>query len=150
MTIKTATPIIKPKPAPKPDRAPKGNVGAKTGQRFSRQREQILKIVLGTKSHPTADWVYDQVRLKIPSVSLGTVYRNLNLLADDGKITRVILEDGKVRFDGNTGEHYHFICTNSGKVIDLDGKFDASLLEKFNRKTGMNATACKIEFYGKL
>lgn len=122
----------------------------KVGQRYSRQREEILHIVFSTQAHPTADWVYEKVRKKLPSVSLGTVYRNLNLLVDEGKINRVVLSDGKVRYDGNTKEHFHFVCTKTGKVLDMDGVFDMSLLEKFNKHTGLKATACKIEFYGEI
>jgi Fe2+ or Zn2+ uptake regulation protein len=58
----------------------------KIGQRYSRQREHILKIVQNTDSHPTADWVYEQARAVIPNISLGTVYRNLNLLVEEGLI----------------------------------------------------------------
>ncbi len=118
------------------------------GQRYSRQREEILRVVRQTDSHPTADWVYEQVRKTLPHVSLGTVYRNLNLLADEGLIQRVILDDGIVRFDGNTKEHHHFICTKTGKIYDVALALGDDLLAKFNAQTGYKATHFKIEFYG--
>lgn len=118
------------------------------GQRYSRQREEILRVVRETESHPTADWVYEQVRKVLPHISLGTVYRNLNLLADEGLIQRVILDDGIVRFDGNTNEHHHFICTKTGKIYDVRLSTGNELLAKFNAETGLKATTFKIQFYG--
>ena len=75
----------------------------------SRQREKVLDIVRSTKSHPTADWVFHEVRKELPNISLATVYRNLNLLAESGEISEVIC-DGQLRFDANKEEHFHFIC----------------------------------------
>jgi Fur family peroxide stress response transcriptional regulator len=121
------------------------------GQRYSRQREEILRVVQTTDTHPTADWVYEQVRKILPHVSLGTVYRNLNLLADEGLIQRVILDDGIVRFDGNTNDHHHFICTKTGKIYDVMLPLGDELLAKFNaemNKHHFKATHFKIEFYG--
>jgi Fur family peroxide stress response transcriptional regulator len=121
------------------------------GQRYSRQREEILRVVQTTDTHPTADWVYEQVRKTLPHVSLGTVYRNLNLLADEGLIQRVILDDGIVRFDGNTHDHHHFICTKTGKIYDIVLPLGDELLAKFNaemNKHHFKATHFKIEFYG--
>ncbi len=122
------------------------------GQRYSRQREEILRVVQTTDTHPTADWVYEQVRKTLPHISLGTVYRNLNLLADEGLIQRVILDDGIVRFDGNTNDHHHFICTKTGKIYDVMLPLGDELLAKFNaqmnKQDGFKATYFKIEFYG--
>ncbi len=118
------------------------------GQRYSRQREEILRVVRSTDSHPTADWVYEQVRKTLPHVSLGTVYRNLNLLADEGLVKRVILDDGVVRFDGNINDHHHFICTKTGKIYDVTLALGNELLDKFNAQTNFKATHFKIEFYG--
>ncbi len=122
------------------------------GQRYSRQREEILRVVQTTGTHPTADWVYEQVRKTLPHISLGTVYRNLNLLADEGLIQRVILDDGVVRFDGNTNDHHHFICTKTGKIYDVILPLGDELLAKFNAEMskphGFKATHFKIEFYG--
>jgi Fur family peroxide stress response transcriptional regulator len=120
----------------------------KIGQRYSRQREHILKIVQNTDSHPTADWVYEQARAVIPNISLGTVYRNLNLLVEEGLIQRVLLGDGIVRYDGKLGPHHHFICTKTGKIYDVEVPIGDSLLKELAAKTGLKATSYKIEFYG--
>ena len=71
------------------------------------------------KDHPTADVVYMNVRQEYPNISLGTVYRNLTLLADMGEILRLRVGDGVDHFDADTSKHYHFICSECGQVIDL-------------------------------
>ena len=88
--------------------------------KYSRQREAIKEFLSGRKDHPTADAVYMEVRREFPNISLGTVYRNLTLLADLGEIMRVNVGDGVDHFDPNTALHYHFICRACGCVQDLD------------------------------
>lgn len=87
--------------------------------KYSRQRASIKEYLMQTHEHPTADTVYLHVREEFPHISLGTVYRNLNLLADMGEVIKIPTPDGGDRFDGNTHPHYHVICTSCGKVDDL-------------------------------
>ena len=89
-------------------------------RRHSRQRELIKEFLKGRKDHPTADVVYRNVRMQNPSISLGTVYRNLTLLADAGEINRLNVGDGVDHFDADTSPHYHFVCRECGRVIDLE------------------------------
>lgn len=88
--------------------------------KYSRQRECIKEYLMHTTEHPTADTVYEHVKEEFPRISLGTVYRNLNLLADMGEALKITTLDGGDRFDGCTKPHYHFTCTSCGAVIDLD------------------------------
>jgi len=89
-------------------------------RRGSKQREAILRILQSTDIHPTADWIYDQVRKVIPNISLGTVYRNLNLLKDEGLIKEVtIYGSSSARYDANLEPHHHFICLVCNSVYDL-------------------------------
>lgn len=90
------------------------------GANFSRQRQAIVDYLCSTKEHPTADTVYLHVREQYPKISLGTVYRNLNLLADEGEILRLSCGDGSDRFDGNPELHYHFTCNCCKRVLDLE------------------------------
>ena len=90
------------------------------GVKYSRQRQAIIDYLCSTKEHPTAETVYTNVRIQYPNVSLGTVYRNLNLLAEEGEILRLTCGDGSDRFDGNPKPHYHFLCNSCGRVIDLN------------------------------
>ena len=91
-----------------------------TTLKFSRQREVIKEYLADTKEHPTADTVYLHVRKTFPRISLGTVYRNLNLLVDMGDAIKITTPDGAVRFDATTTPHYHVLCLACGKVQDLD------------------------------
>ena len=97
--------------------------------KYSRQREAIMNFLMTRKDHPTADVVYSSVRHEFPNISLGTVYRNLTLLADLGEISRLRLGDGIDHFDADTSPHYHFICKDCGRVIDLN----MSALEEVDR-----------------
>ena len=87
--------------------------------KFSRQRESIKQYLASTKEHPTADMVYMHVKEDYPNISLGTVYRNLSFLVEQGEVLSLKLGDGKEHFDGHTEPHYHFICTECGKVEDI-------------------------------
>lgn len=90
-----------------------------TATKFSRQRESIKSYLSTTKEHPTADMVYMHIRNIYPNISLGTVYRNLNLLVDLGEIIKISHGSGSDRFDGNSMPHYHFVCTKCSCVEDL-------------------------------
>lgn len=101
---------------------------------YSRQREAIMTNLAQRRDHPTAEMVYRDIREKYPSVSLGTVYRNLNVLADLGKVLRFSCGDGTDHFDANTSPHYHLICRKCGRVIDLDLDVDPNELMAEARK----------------
>ena len=87
--------------------------------KYSRQREAILEELRKRHDHPTADLLYRSLRESFPRISLGTVYRNLNLLADLGQISRIRCEEGMEHFDCDTCDHYHFVCRSCGKILDL-------------------------------
>lgn len=88
--------------------------------KYSRQREAIKEYLMSTKEHPTADTVYMHIRQENPNISLGTVYRNLNLLTELGEIKRLSCGDGSDRFDATTEQHYHVLCKSCNRVFDLD------------------------------
>lgn len=87
--------------------------------KYSRQREAIKNFLMERTDHPTADMVYMGIREEYPNISLGTVYRNLSLLADMGEILKFSCEGRVDRFDGNVYPHYHFCCKSCGAVADL-------------------------------
>lgn len=86
---------------------------------YSRQREAIANALQNTTAHPTASVVYETVRETIPNISLGTVYRNLAALAEEGKIKQLSVGDGSDHFDGDISPHSHFYCEKCGKVSDV-------------------------------
>lgn len=89
-------------------------------QKYSRQRESIKNFLVDRYDHPTAETVYLHMREQFPNISLGTVYRNLNLLTEIGEIQKLSPGIGPDRFDGNPAPHYHFICSHCGSVLDLE------------------------------
>lgn len=88
-------------------------------RKHSKKRDVILEVLRSTKSHPTAQWVYEQTRPAVPDLSLGTVYRNLAQFQQDGLAMQVGVVAGEQRFDANTAPHPHLICECCGSVIDL-------------------------------
>lgn len=100
--------------------------------KYSRQREAIKEYLNTAFEHPTADTVYMNVRKEFPNISLGTVYRNLNLLAELGEAVKLSTPIGGDRFDGTVAPHYHFCCTCCGKIIDLP----LNELTDVNKKAG--------------
>lgn len=87
--------------------------------RYSKKREAILDAMRMTRSHPTAEWLYQQLKPEHPDLSLGTVYRNLTFFREQGVIRSVGVVDGHERFDANTEDHTHFVCTCCHSVIDI-------------------------------
>lgn len=88
--------------------------------KYSRQREAIKEYLSQSKEHPTADTIYMDIRESYPNISLGTVYRNLNLLVERGEVLRINGMDGSDRYDGNTHQHYHFLCNKCHSVLDIE------------------------------
>ncbi len=88
--------------------------------RRSKQRDLISDILKSTRSHPTAEWIYEQARKKDNTISLGTVYRNLRLLCDLGQAIALETADDKVHYDGCVANHRHFVCQTCGKIYDLE------------------------------
>lgn len=117
-------------------------------RRRSKQKEAILRVLKSTTSHPTADWVYERVRREIPNISLGTVYRNLRLLTQEGEVQELDLTGGVSRFDANTSNHYHFRCERCGRVFDLEEAVDETMDARVAEKTGFKVTHHCLEFRG--
>jgi len=88
--------------------------------RNTKQRSKILEILHGTRSHPTANWIYDKVKVDFPNISMGTVYRNLGLLEEMGQIQRLSCGSTFDRYDANIEPHIHFACKNCGRVSDIN------------------------------
>ena len=114
--------------------------------RYSRQRELITEIIKGRKDHPTADMIYSSAREIEPNISLGTVYRNLKSLSDDGVIITLETVDKKLHYDGDTSRHSHFICTDCGSIIDL---FRPAKTPKEIEDLGLTVSGEKCIYYGK-
>ena len=101
--------------------------------KYSRQRESIKSCLMGRRDHPTADHVYLSIREEYPNISLGTVYRNLNLLVDLGEVRKLSCGYGPDRFDADLSPHYHFVCRECGSVTDLPLEPSSRLDEEAQR-----------------
>ena len=112
--------------------------------RYSRQRTLVEKIMKSRYDHPTADMVYETARGIEPNISLGTVYRNLKTLSDDGVIDTLETVDKKVHYDGNKKPHIHFICTDCGSITDVYAMPNCP-----DELRGYEVTESKCVYYGK-
>jgi len=88
-------------------------------KRSTRQKKVIYDVLCSTKTHPTADWIYEEARKQIPGISLGTIYRNLQIMAEEGTIMELNYGKNQRRYDGTSCPHYHFVCEKCGKVVDF-------------------------------
>jgi Fur family peroxide stress response transcriptional regulator len=125
-----------------------GRIEKRSRYKRSRQRERILELLQSTGGHPTADWIYRQLKEEFPNLSLGTVYRNLSILLEQDLICKIDFGSTFDRFDANIGPHYHFICRRCGSIVDLELPIDESLNERVNRATPFTAEQHRIEFFG--
>ena len=112
------------------------------------QRALVLDAITTLSNHPTADDVYSYIAKEHPSISRGTVYRNLNLLAEHGKILRVMIPNGADRFDTRIDHHYHLRCARCGDVFDLDMPYQEALHCQADGKNGFSVFSHEIVFHG--
>ena len=122
----------------------------KWGSRMTKQRQVILEEIQKVNTHPTADEVYRMVRLRLPHISLGTVYRNLEILFEAGLIQKIGPLSSQMRFDAVLENHYHIRCSHCGKVedamVESIGKIDDSI--RNININNFNVTGHTLEFIG--
>lgn len=117
------------------------------GHNFSSKREAIFKTIASTKAHPSARWVYDRLKDEFPDLSLGTVYRNIALFKEQGKVVSVASVDGEERIDADVSDHAHFVCEKCSGVFDLH-QSELSPLEKELFKNGFEINRKNVVFHG--
>ena len=116
--------------------------------RMTHQRQVILDEIRKVKTHPTADEVYDLVRKRLPRISLGTVYRNLEILSARGLIQRIGPASQQMRFDGDTEDHYHLRCVSCGRVEDAPMISVGDLEDAVRNQTDYSIVGHRLEFMG--
>jgi Fe2+ or Zn2+ uptake regulation protein len=116
--------------------------------KYSRQRALILNILRSTRSHPNAYWIFKQARDVMPHISLGTVYRNLNFLASEGKIKRFVSEDGSTQYDGDLRDHYHVRCIQCQTICDVPHVSDRVSYQDVEKLTGFKIYSAHVLFEG--
>lgn len=125
------------------------------GWRCTPQRLAVYDHLSSAVHHPTAEEVYQGVRLTIPKISLATVYKALEALVASGVATKLTAGDGSARYDARSERHYHLRCLRSGTVHDLPTPFDPDLIEKLDpdltqslRQQGFQVTGYRLELVG--
>jgi len=116
--------------------------------RLTTQRKIILDELSKVKTHPTASEVYEMVRQQLPRISLGTVYRNLELMSASGMILKIDVAGTQKRFDATTSPHYHIRCSCCDRVDDIDMPVSTSLVTVANTKTSYQILDHNVEFTG--
>ena len=115
---------------------------------YSKQGEQIYETLLNNVVHPSAEYIYDILRQANSNISLATVYRNLNKMAQIGRIKRINGLEDRAHFDHNTFEHYHFICRKCGRIYDIPCDIAPDIIKKAQEETGFKIESHDIVFNG--
>ena len=116
--------------------------------RMTRQRKVILEELRKVNTHPSADEVYELVRKRLPRISLGTVYRNLEILSERGDIQKLELGCTLKRFDGVAENHYHIRCIDCGRVVDAPDGCGIEINHQLKNATNYKIIGHKLEFIG--
>ncbi len=120
----------------------------KIARRTTVQRMAVLEELKKMLTHPTADELYTKVKHKLSGISLSTVYRNLEILCEEGLIKRLQFSSGQTRYDATMSTHHHIRCVKCGRVGDIDFEQTQRIIELANKKSGYAVLDCKLEFIG--
>ena len=107
--------------------------------RETKQRRVVYDTIKNTFSHPTADWVFEQVRHTLPKVSLGTVYRNLGVLKGEGLVQEIYGNDRRAHYDADISPHAHFICESCDQITDVGN------VKTIDWKTLKDLVGCEVD-----
>ena len=118
-------------------------------KRYSKKRQAIFDLLKNTDEHPSAESIYRQLKPVYPDLSMGTVYRNLKEMKEEGLIASVAVVKDRERFDGCTDQHTHVICSECGKIIDLEGlTLPADMLSQAEKESRISISYTKLQFIG--
>jgi Fe2+ or Zn2+ uptake regulation protein len=117
--------------------------------RNTRQREIVYELVASTPIHPTADWIYARARRRLPRISMGTIYRNLQVLERAGKIRSIESSSRATRYDADLSAHDHFLCEQCGGIFDIErrGDIEPGAARRLRGK-GFEVAGHRLELHG--
>jgi Fur family peroxide stress response transcriptional regulator len=121
------------------------------GLRVTPQRLAIMRLMAGSKAHPSPEMVYDQLKPDFPGLSPNTVYQTLHALEEAGLLRRISMEENVYRYDANVKPHAHLVCRACGRVDDTNGILEPilhELLQKGSAATDWDIAAMDCCFYG--
>ena len=116
--------------------------------KYSRQRESIVNFLASRTDHPTAETIYQNIKKEFPNISLGTVYRNLAQLAENGDILKISTSANKEHFDGFVHRHFHFVCNKCDKIYDVDLDGMDEIKNQAAEKLNADIEDYSLIFYG--
>jgi Fe2+ or Zn2+ uptake regulation protein len=116
-------------------------------QRNTIQKIKILNFLRSVKTHPTAETVYKHVKKSLPTITLATVYRNLNQLAKNSAILRLEINK-EYHYDADISYHQHFVCKQCGKIIDVFNKKVSEYALKKVNNPNLNIETVQVTYYG--
>jgi Fur family ferric uptake transcriptional regulator len=128
-----------------------GGYMSKTQQRMTKQKRVVLEELSKVKNHPTAYDVYEMVKSRLPRISLGTVYRNLDQLSSGGQIRRLDMGQSQRRFDAVVDNHLHIRCISCGKVDDVPlnpAMSTITIKDMVSSQSGYDVLGCEMDFQG--
>ena len=119
------------------------------GLAFTFQRQVIYEAVADSRAHPTPELIYAQVRQRIPSISLGTIYKNVKTFLDSGLLKEVTLHHGSLRLESNLTPHHHLVCSSCRAIFDIEeSAVEPVPLPKTELPAGFSIKQCRVEFVG--
>ena len=116
--------------------------------KYSRQRESIVNFLASRTDHPTAETIYQNIKKEFPNISLGTVYRNLAQLVENGDILKISTSANKEHFDGFVHRHFHFVCNKCDKIYDVDLDGMDEIKNQAAEKLNADIEDYSLIFYG--
>jgi len=119
------------------------------GYRLTPQRLAILEVLAASRGHPSAELVHQRVRVRFPTISLGTVYKTVELLREMGEVLELGFTDGSTRYDGRRPRpHPHLVCRSCGAITDLDLEETRTLPDRVAAMHGWSITSHRLDFFG--
>lgn len=108
----------------------------------------MLDLLRSTEEHPTATWLYDELRKEFPTVSLGNVYRNLAILVEQGSVRKLDFGSTFDRYELADEQHAHFVCRSCGRIYDLPMPDLGGYGDRMNDTNGHRLESARVEFFG--
>ena len=117
-------------------------------RRRSAQRDRLYSLIKESKRHPTAKWLLEQMSTYFPSINEGNLYRNIRILIDEGHIVARTFDDNTEHYDAITTNHYHFVCSRCGKIIDIDIDVTQCVPKEIQQRLPHRIDTHTIQFFG--
>lgn len=117
--------------------------------KHSKQREALMELLGSVTCHPSAEWLYNELKKDYHKLSLATVYRNLGVLCECGDAIRLDVGDGTIRYDAQTADHNHFFCTCCHGLSDIGGDETDGIDRLLGEKYGVSIDSHSFIFYGR-